>query len=53
MRRFVTGMGKGRFEPAEGPATLSGLFVETDDTTGKALRIAMIRDGGRLEPAAP
>jgi metallophosphoesterase (TIGR00282 family) len=53
MRRFVTGMGKGRFEPAEGPATLSGLFVETDDTTGKALRIAMVRDGGRLEPAAP
>jgi calcineurin-like phosphoesterase len=53
MRRFVTGMGKGRFEPAEGPATLAGLFVETDDATGKATRLAMFRDGGRLEPAAP
>jgi len=36
MRRFITGMSKGRFIPAEGSATLSGLFVETDDRTGKA-----------------
>jgi metallophosphoesterase (TIGR00282 family) len=49
MRRFVTGMGKGRFTPANGEGTLSGLFVETDDRTGKASRIEMIRDGGRLQ----
>lgn len=53
LRRFVTGMPKGRFEPARGPATLSGLFVETDDATGRAARIAMVRDGGALVPAAP
>ena len=53
MRRFVTGMTKGRFIPALGEATLSGVLVETDDATGKAKSIRMIRLGGRLEQAAP
>lgn len=53
MRRFVTGMGKTRFQPALGEATLSGVFVETDDRSGKATKIRMIRQGGRLEPSAP
>ncbi|WP_238369672.1 TIGR00282 family metallophosphoesterase [Heliomarina baculiformis] len=53
MRRFITGMPKGRFSPAEGEATLSGVFVETDDKTGKAERISMIRVGGRLQEATP
>lgn len=53
MRRFITGMAAGRFQPAEGVATLSGLFVETDDRTGKALRVAMVREGGRLQAADP
>lgn len=53
LRRFITGMSSGRFMPAEGPATLSGVFVETDDRTGKALKVRMIREGGRLEQAAP
>ena len=53
MRRFVTGMGKGRFTPALGAATLSGVYVETDDRSGLALRVAMVRQGGRLAPAAP
>ena len=30
----------GRFEPAAGVATLSGVAVETDDATGLALRVA-------------
>ena len=51
MRRFITGMPKARFEPAMGSVTLSGLFVETDDRTGKATSIKMIRHGGRLEPS--
>ncbi|NJS36380.1 MAG: metallophosphoesterase, partial [Brachymonas sp.] len=34
-------------------ATLSGVYVETDDRTGKALRVRMIRVGGRLEEALP
>ena len=53
MRRFVTGMGKTRFQPALGEATLSGVYVETDDRTGKTTKIRMIRQGGRLEQAAP
>jgi calcineurin-like phosphoesterase len=36
LRRFITGMPKGR--PANGEATLSGIYVETDDRTGKATR---------------
>ena len=53
MRRFVTGMSKSRFAPAEGEATLCGLFVETDDATGRATRVEMVRQGGRLAPAGP
>jgi calcineurin-like phosphoesterase len=53
MRRFVTGMGKGRFVPATGEATLSGVLVETDDRTGFARRVVPIRAGGRLQEAVP
>jgi hypothetical protein len=53
LRRFITGMSSGRFTPAEGPATLSGAYVETDDRTGKALKIKMIRNGGVLEQSSP
>ncbi len=53
LRRFVTGMGRGRFEPARGEATLCGLFVETDDRTGRATRVGMLRDGGALSSSLP
>ena len=53
LRRFTLGIPSSRFEPAEGPATLSGVAVETDDATGLALRIAPVRLGGRLEPTLP
>ena len=53
MRRFITGMPKSRFTPANEAATLSGVFVETDDRTGKATRIEMVRQGGRLPQAGP
>ena len=53
MTRFVTGMSKGRFVPAEGTATLCGLYVETDDATGRARRAAPVRVGGRLAQAGP
>ncbi len=53
MRRFVTGMPKNRFSPALGEATLSGVLVETDDRTGAAGEIRMIRIGGCLQPAVP
>lgn len=53
LRRFVTGMPKSRFSPALGEATLSGVLVETDDRTGKATSVSMIRKGGLLQEAAP
>ena len=51
--RFVTGMSKGRFSPAEGAATLCGVFVETDDSTGRARRAVPVRVGGRLAGSGP
>jgi metallophosphoesterase (TIGR00282 family) len=53
LRRFTTGIPAARFEPALGPATLSGLAVETDDRTGLAVKVAPVRAGGRLAPALP
>jgi calcineurin-like phosphoesterase len=51
--RFVTGMSKARFAPAEGEATLCGVFVETDDASGRALRVLPVRVGGRLAQSVP
>lgn len=53
LNRFVTGMSKGRFTPAEGMATLCGTFVETDDGTGLATRVEAIRVGGSLSQSLP
>ena len=53
LRRFITGMPKERFTPANGEATLSGVYIETDDRTGRATRIAMVRNGGLLQASAP
>ncbi|HYN37664.1 MAG TPA: metallophosphoesterase, partial [Rhodospirillales bacterium] len=43
----------GRLEPAEGDATLCAVYVETDDETGLARRVAPLRIGGRLAPVWP
>jgi metallophosphoesterase (TIGR00282 family) len=51
--RFWRKMPGERLGPAEGEATVCGVFVETDDTTGLALRIAPLRLGGRLSQAMP
>jgi 2',3'-cyclic-nucleotide 2'-phosphodiesterase len=53
LNRFVRRIGAARFEPALGPATLCGVAVETDDSTGLARRIGAVRLGGRLEEARP
>jgi metallophosphoesterase (TIGR00282 family) len=42
-----------RLAPAEGEAAVCGVFVETDDATGKATRVAPLRQGGGLSPAMP
>ena len=51
--KFVRKMPGERLQPADGEATICGLFVETDDATGLALRVAPVRIGGRLSPAMP
>jgi hypothetical protein len=51
--RFWRKMPGERLAPAEGEATLCGLFVETDDATGLARRVAPLRLGGRLSQAMP
>ncbi len=53
LSRFITGMVKAGFTPADGEATLCGLFVETDDRTGLALKVAPVRLGGVLPAAEP
>jgi len=53
LRRFTSGIPSSRFEPALGPATFSGVAVETDDATGLALKVAAVRLGGRLESTLP
>ncbi len=51
--RFWTKMPGERLQPAEGEATLCGLFVVTDDRTGLALGCEPLRQGGKLSPAMP
>ena len=53
IQRFRRKLPGERFTPAEGPATLCAVFVETDDRTGKAKRIAPLRLGGRLAECWP
>jgi metallophosphoesterase (TIGR00282 family) len=51
--RFVRKMPTDRMSPAEGEATVCGLFVETDDKTGLAKNAGAVRIGGRLKPEMP
>ena len=51
--RFLRRISTSKFEAANGPATLCGVAVETDDKTGLATRVAAVRIGARLEQARP
>ena len=51
--RFWRKMPGERLSPADGEATVCGLFVETNDATGLALRVEPVRQGGRLSQAMP
>jgi len=53
VRRFTRKMPGGRFTPALGEATVCGVYVETDDNTGLARRIELLREGGRLSQCQP
>ena len=53
LNRFITKIPRERFEPALGPATISGFAVEIDDKTGFAVCAKGLRLGGSLEPTEP
>ncbi len=53
IQRFVRKMPGERLQVAEGEGTLCAVFVETDDATGLARRVAPLRRGGRLQPSWP
>ena len=50
INRFLTKIPRGRFEPAGGPATLSGLAVDVDDRTGLSTARCAVAHRRRLEP---
>ena len=52
LQRFTRRISSGRFEPADGPATLCGVAVEIG-ADGLATMIAPVRIGGRLKAAVP
>ncbi len=51
--RFWRKMPGERLAPADGEATLCGLFVVTDDASGLAVSVEPLRVGGRLSAAFP
>ena len=53
VNRFITRIPRERFEPATGPATLSGLLIDIDDTTGLARSCEPLRTGGALSEIMP
>ena len=51
LNRFIRKLPVERMKPANGPATLCGVMIETDDGTGLATSIVPIRIAGRLSQA--
>ena len=51
--RFTRKMPTERMSPATGEATLSAIYVETDDRTGLAKRVEPVRIGGKLSQTVP
>ena len=53
LNRFRRKIPNARFAPAQGDATICGVYVETDDATGLATYVGPLRQGGILAPAWP
>jgi len=53
LNRFLRKLPGAKFEASNGPATLSGLAVETNDATGLACKVGAVRLGGILQEARP
>jgi hypothetical protein len=52
LQRYTRKISGNRFSPASGPATLCGVFVESN-SKGLASRIEPVRIGGRLKQSIP
>lgn len=53
LNRFLTGVSQGRFTPAEGEASLSGVALATDTQSGLVTQLFPVRIGGVLAQARP
>jgi calcineurin-like phosphoesterase len=53
MHRFTNRVPGQRLEPALGEGTMCGVYVETNDATGLAVRVEPVRLGGVLKSALP
>lgn len=53
VQRFTRKLPTERMSAASGPATLCGVFVETDARSGLATRVEPLRLGGRLQQQVP
>jgi 2',3'-cyclic-nucleotide 2'-phosphodiesterase len=53
VRRWLSKTPGSRLEVADGPATLCGLAVETDDKTGLTVKLAPVRVGAVLDQSLP
>ncbi|MHA1157472.1 MAG: TIGR00282 family metallophosphoesterase [Alphaproteobacteria bacterium] len=53
LRRFLQKVPGERFSAATGPATLTGVAVDTDDDSGLAVAVAPLRLGGTLSQVIP
>ena len=51
--RFTTKLPQGKLQPAENEASVCGLFVETNPTSGLAVRTGPVRVGGGLAETLP
>ena len=53
LARFTRKLPTEKLQVAGGEGTLCGVFVETDDKTGLALKAFPLRKGGRLQATQP
>ncbi len=51
--RFITNMAREKYSPEKGDATVCGVLIDTNDATGLAEKIYMVRYGGRLQESLP
>jgi calcineurin-like phosphoesterase len=53
VRRFIEKTPGGRLEPSLGAGALAGVALETDDSTGLAVKFAPVRIGPNVAEALP